>query len=523
MEKIGRSATIIAAGTLTSRILGYLRDSLMVALFSALAKDAWIVAFRLPNVFRRLLGEGSLSVSLLPIITEAMKKDGGEPGRETKEVINGVFTVLVVLLTLLTVIGVVFAADIIEWITRGEGYSSIEGKVEVTVRWARIMFPYIFLVSLYAFGMSVLNAVGSFVHGAFAPVLWNLAMIVCMFVPDLPGGIHGDVLAYGVLIGGVFQLIYICSGLKRKNLLPRFTMKFRNPAVTQVFQNMVPGLLGLGVLQGTILINTTFASHLPQGANTWIFLADRILELPLSLFAVSLSSALLPTLSRLWVQGEKEEVSRTTSYYLCQVLFISIPAAVGVFFLSEMIVSLLFERGHFVNSDVVQTGKVLRIYSWAVVSFGVIRIMAPTFYAVKNTWFPSVSSLMALGLHAVLAGALIDRWGVEGLVGSSMVSATVNMSLLLVGYRWFVGPYDAKVIFKKLTIYLASSLPMVAVLYFFVKWQGAVHLRDPMSVVNFVAASSLALGAYFLCCHSMGLQEVSLFLNRVKNLRNRKG
>lgn len=467
----GKSVTIaaglMAAGTLSSRVLGLFRDMAMAAFFSRTMTDAWLVAFRIPNLFRRIFGEGALNVSFIPVFVQyrTLSLDPSKPedarrlaDRQAKDLLSAIFTILLSVLTTFTILGIIFAEEIIAFLIPGEAYRAIEGKFDLTVRLARIMFVYINLVCLYAYFMGILNSIGKFGLAAFAPALWNASMLLFMMAPNGTFAEPGDELAWGVVFGGVLQLAILVPALMKKGLLPRLQMHWKVEGVKEVFQGMGPAVLGLGVLQIMVVVNTAFASHLPEGTNSWIFWADRVLELPLSLFAVSLGNALLPTLSSQWAQGQKEAMSETLGYYLRLILVVSIPAFFGMWMLSKPIVEVLFMRGQFSLKDLEGTASVLRIESLSVLSYSMIRVMSPAFYAIRNTRFPAICSAISLAVHVALAPALMDHWGVEGLVSSSVAAGFLTAILLTLGARVQIGGLQySKIGWTVLKVLVASS------------------------------------------------------------------
>jgi len=232
----------------------------------------------------------------------------------------------------------------------------------------------------------------------------------------------------------------------------------------EVFKNMIPGLLGLGVMQIGLVINTRFASSLEEGANSWVYWSDRVLELPLSLFAVSLGTALLPTLAAHWSRNEKAEMIETANKYLRMIFFVSVPCALGVWFLARPIVEVLFHRGKFSTYDVMNTSSVLMIYSAGILSFGGIRVIAPSFYAVKNTFYPAIVSATCLIVHYFVAQYLMKLYGIRGLAGSSMISSGLNFILLLIGFKIFIGDLMMGKFIKSIFKFSVAGAVMVAVI-----------------------------------------------------------
>ncbi len=519
-------ALSMALGTMTSRVLGLVREMLLTAYFSRYVTDAWTVAFRLPNIFRRLLGEGSLSVSFIPVFVES--RQAGE--ERARNVLNGVYTLLLLVLTVLTAFGIIFTEPLIR-LMLDDNYAMIPGKFELTCRMARIMFGFVFMISNYAFFMGVLNALGAFAIAAMAPTLFNVAMIISTLIPAEKFPSPGDGLAWGVLIGGALQALILVPVLRARNYFPRvnwnISVVWKNPDVQKVFRNMLPGLFGLGLLQITTLVNQRFASELGEGAITYIYLADRLLELPLSLISVSLGVALLPTLSGLWSQGKKAEMSDTMAFYLRLNLYMVSAAAVGLFMLSRPVVEVLFHRGKFTAQDVEATVGVVCVWALIMIPSSLVRVLAPAYYAVKNTWFPAVVSLMCLIVHLIVAPWLMGAYGLTGLNVSSLVSSTLNMILLLFFYGRLVYAMNLWTILKKILLFSVPLLGMGVVLLFYSvveTWALGAFPDVPSVVKTFLLGVFILLGSatFILISSLMGLDESKATLDRVLGKLARK-
>lgn len=500
-KKVVRQALRMAFGTFASRILGLLRDMALAALFSRTITDAWTAAFRLPNLFRRLFGEGSLAVSFIPVFVEARM----DSTQRAQQLANGLYTLLLIFTGVLTALGILFAEPLMGLLLSAD--YGLE-KMALTVRLARIMFGFVFFVTTYAYFMGILNALGRFGLPALAPTLFNVAMIVSTLIPGTYFPFEGDGLAWGVLVGGALQMLILVPALVKLGALPQLEWRGLTADLRRVLRNMMPGLLGMGLLQFTTLVNLKYASGLEEGAVSYIYWADRLLELPLSLISVSLGAALLPTLSGLWAQGERERMSQTANYYLRVNLFVAIPAALGLYFLALPIVEVLFMRGRFTGADAEITAAVLRIYSLMLISTSCARVLVPAYYATKNTWFPAVVSAGALGVHIVLAPILMREWGLEGLVVSALMSATLNTCLLLGFYPRWIGDFD----YGKLALhgvkFMGAGVGMVMVLksyHLLMGWFEEVSLGQTLSLGLTIL---LAAGAYLGLSHVFQVEEI---------------
>lgn len=445
-------ALMMAMGTLSSRVLGLVREILFAALFSRAITDCWYAAFRLPNIFRRLLGEGSLSVSFIPVFVEAQM----ESGARARNLVNSFYTLFLIVISALTAAGI-FGAELMLPYLLDEAFLAQPERYELVLRMSQIMFGYVFLVCTYAYFMAILNAMGRFGWPALAPTFFNVAMVISTLIPihylDWPG----QALSWGVIVGGVLQMVVLVPSLHRLGYLPVFSFDFWNRDVLRVLGAMGPGLIGMGLLQITTLVNMHFASSLGEGPISYLNLADRLMELPLSLVSVSIGTALLPTLSRMWSEERKTMMIETADEYFRLNLFICLPAAVGLFCLARPIVELLFERGEFRSFETEIVASVIRVYSVIMIFTSAVRVFVPAFYAIKNTWLPAGVSVVCLMVHIYIAPILMADWGLTGLNLSSLVSVTLNWIFLLAAFRILIGKFPWNSLFWSM---LKWSVPL---------------------------------------------------------------
>jgi len=515
-------ALSMAFGTMTSRVLGLVRDMAFAAMFSRTVTDAWNVAFRLPNMFRRLLGEGSLSVSFIPVFVDARVQDPS--GERARNLVNGFYTMLLVVLGVLTTLGIIFAEPVIRLLVE-DNFDAIPGKFDLTVHMAQIMFGFIFLMSTYAYLMGILNALGSFALPAMAPTFFNIAMIIANFIPLGWQKIPGEALAWGVIVGGFLQTGALVPSLIKKGYFPKIRWRGLSSDILRVWRNMLPGMLGMGLLQITTIVNTNFASRLGEGSNTYIYLADRLLELPLSLVSVSLGTALLPTLAGLWSKGAKDNMVETANYYLRLNLLIAIPAALGLYFLSMPIVQLLFERGQFLTDDSMVTASVVQIYSLTLIVSSSVRVVVPSYYAIKNTWLPAVISAACLLLHILIAPILMGQFGIRGLVISTLLSAGLNLCTLMAFYPFFIGKFHFGKMFFSIGRYCLAGVGLILVclcyepiFHFFLNALSfGVFFSRLISVILVISVSAVV---YVLSCYFLKVDEIHHIFDSIKRRFN---
>lgn len=522
-RRVVMNAIIMSFGTLVTRVFGLLREVLFAAYFSRTVTDAWYVAFRIPNLFRRLFGEGSLSVSFVPVFVDAHTHDyrGGPGGVRAHNLVNAFYTIFLIFLATLSVLGIVFAEPLVTVFVDGQ-YLQIPGKLELTVRMSQIMFSYVFLVCTYAYFMAILNALGNFGLAAMAPAFMNIALITGTVMPQSWLEWDGQAVSWAVIIGGVFQAGVLMPSLYRLGYLPRLTLNLRNPDVARVGKAMLPGLFGLGLLQFTTLINTRFASSLGEGPVTYISLADRLLELPLSLVSVSIGSALLPILSQLWSEKSVDEFKATVNSNLRLNILLSAAAGTGLYMLALPIVEMLFQRRNFSASEAVITSNVVRVYSLLVITSSCVRVLVPSFYAIKNTWVPAIISTVCLVVHVLLAPQMMARWGLTGLNFSSVVTAGLNLSLLLVSFHRIFGDIGYARLFESLWKTAGCCALLALGLMSHVFLRQLLGFSFAAQVVEFLAATLCGVGLFLAGGYLFRVQEMNVITARLLGKARKK-
>ena len=455
-EEITRSAGLVGSLTFLSRIAGYARDMVIAYFFGATAStDAFWVAYRIPNLLRRLFAEGSLTISFIPVFTDYLEKGDR---KEAKRVEDAVFTILISILIIISALGVIFSPYIIKIFAAGFDQETFDLAVTLN----RYMFPYIIFISLTALSMGVLNSLRHFFAPAISPVLANICIIAAVFI--LQGALDIPIYsaAAGVMLGGVLQLGLQLPFLKSRGFLFGFNKSFNHPAVKRIALLIVPQLFGVAVYQFNIIVNTQYASFMPQGTISYLYFAERLVEFPLGIIAVSIATVLLPSLSSHVSKGEYEKFRETYSYTLRLMLFILIPALAGLIALREPICNLLYQRGEFSYSAMVFTSQALFGYAIGLWAVGGIRITAPAFYAMKDTKTPVIVAFIAFIANAVLGYVLGFKFGLlhTGLAVSSSISSIINFLLLFYLVEKRVG--DIKL--KEILLLCAKLIPISAVM-----------------------------------------------------------
>lgn len=449
-RRIARAAGVVGIFTLLSRVAGLARDVAVGYFFgTGAAADAFFVAFRIPNLLRRFVAEGAMSIALIPVFTDYVTN---RTRQETEEAMSAVATLMALVLLVLTAAGVLFAPELTALFA--PGFAADAEKFQLTIDLTRRVFPFIFLVSMVALATGVLHSVRHFAAPALAPVLLNVAIIVAaLFSRNFEKPVLA--LAWGVLVGGVAQILIQIPPIIRAGIHLRPLWQPGHPAVRRSLLLMAPMLFGAAVYQINILVSTVFASLLPSGSVSFLWYADRVFEFPLGIFAVALGTAVLPSFSTQAARGAHDEMWRSLSFAMRVMTLIVVPATVGLFVLAEPITNVLFQRGAYTHDQVVQTAFALRAYVVGLWSVSMARLVVPAFYALGDTKVPVrcaaiafvanlAASLMlmgpvpadggaAVGLIARLSEALclIDLRH-AGLALATSIAATVNFGFLVV-------------------------------------------------------------------------------------------
>src|SRR5215470_15461794 len=421
-----KTLTTISAMTLLSRITGLARESLKATAFGAgLQMDAFEAAFRLPNILRRLFAEGAFSQAFVPILAEYQRSRGHDA---TRELVGRVATLLAVVLVGLSVLGI-FAAP---WLVYAlaSGFAKTPGKVELTAKLIRIMFPYILFVSLVALAGGVLNVHRRFGIPAFTPVLLNLSIIAAavFLAPHVDPPIVA--LAWGVAVGGVAQLALQILPLKRLGMLPRIQIDWRDEGVRRVLRAMGPAVVGVSAAQISALINTQLAAYLGDGRVSWISYADRLMEFPSALLGVALGTVLLPSLAKHHHDANHAQYRELLDWGLRLAFLLALPAALALAVIAVPLISTLYQYGRFTVNDVWQTRAALLGYSVGLLGFIAVRILAPGFFARQDMKTPVKIAFLTLLVAQTLAVVLMFQIGHAGLTLSISVGACLNAYLL---------------------------------------------------------------------------------------------
>jgi putative peptidoglycan lipid II flippase len=430
-----KSTGTVGGWTLASRLLGFIRDILLARVLGAgILADAFFVAFKLPNFFRRLFAEGTLTVALVPVLSEERKK--GE--RETHQYLNALAGILLATLLLVTVLGVIFMPVLL--LIFAPGFRDEPDRWNQALLLARWTFPYLFMISLAALSWAVLNAYKKFAVAAASPALLNIALIFAALI--LAPGFDNPAMAMaiGVLLGGILQLGIQIPALRRIGWIPRPFIRLNLPPVRQTLKLFGPAVLGVAAVQINILVGTILATLLPVGAVSYLYYADRIVQLPLALFGIAMGTALLPALSEHFASKNHLQAVDELRHGLGWLTWITLPAVIGILILAEPIIATLFEHGRFNHEASIATAHALQAYALGLLAFCWVKVLSTACYAEQDAKAPVRFAGISVAINIILA--LILMWPLQyvGLALATSLASFVNTALLIGYLRKKHGP-----------------------------------------------------------------------------------
>ncbi len=459
-HRIVKNASIMAAATFLSRILGFVRDAVVAfALGAGPLADAFFVAFRLPNLFRRLFAEGSLTLAFIPVYTQVLQENGS---KSAATLARSVLVWLLLILLPLVVLVCIFARPVTLLIA--PGFAAHPEAFIAAQNLVRICFPYIFFLSGVALCMGILNSHNRFFAPAFSPCLLNLCMIGGALLAVWGEFSVAYSLAWSVVLAGFLQWIMQQPSLRQIGFRWRGAVELKSVGVRKIGALMTPTIFGAAVYQITILVGTILASFLPQGSISYLYYADRLVQFPLGIFGVAISAAALPSLATLAVSKRQDDFAATLNDSLCLTLFIALPAAGGLMGLAEPCIDLLFGRGAFGEQAVRQTAFALVAYAVGLPVFSCLRTVLSAFYALKDTKTPVMIAAFCLVVHIALSVVLMQILAHTGLALATTLSSALNVLLLVFFLRRRVPRVFAFP--RRLFVYAVLSVLIFAVCFF---------------------------------------------------------
>lgn len=506
-----KSLVSISFMTLISRILGFIRDIFIAVIFGAsIDTDAFFIAFKIPNLLRRIFSEGAFAQCFIPVLIEYKSK---KKIQFIKNFLSSISGLIIFFLLVIIILGICFSSFIIQ--CTAPGFVKTPDKLILSSHLLKIMFPYILLISLSSLYSSILNSWNYFFIPTLSPIFLNLSLIIIsMFFNSFfyPAIIS---LAWGVIIGGLIQLFYQFPLLYKIDILVIPKINFYNIGCIRVLKKMGPAILSISANQISLIINTIFSSLLSVGSISWIYYADRLIEFPIGVFGVSLSNILFTPLTENFKKGMKLEYKNLFNWGFQMGFMLSLPSAIGLFFLAKPIIIVLFQYGKFTDFDVLMTEKVLKLYSYGLVAFILVKILSLAFYAQEEIMIPIKFSLFTLLLSQLLNPILIFYFKHAGLALSFSISSWINFLLLY----WTL--YKKSIIYIKynelifITHVVVSSLVMLLILTFLLKimpiWNIGSFLYKVVRLFFIIIMSGIS---YILTLYFLGVR-ISYFSYKI--------
>lgn len=501
-----------------SRVLGLVREQVFASFFGAgFAFDAFVVAFRIPNLLRDLFAEGALSAAFVTVFSDHETNKGE---RATWELAGNVLVFLSILLSGITLLGMLFSDRIVGFMVEAE-FKAIAGKVALTSLLSAIMFPFLLFVSLASVVMGILNTRGRFFVPAMASAFFNLGSII--------GGLGFSWLmpyfgqqpivgmAIGTLIGGLLQLVYQLPALFKVGFVFIPRLDLADPGLRRILRLMAPAVIGLAPMQVNVLINTYFASSLAEGSLSWLSYAFRLFWLPVGIFGVALSTAALPVIARYAALKDMDKLRETYASSLILTLSLTIPAAVGLILLGEPITRVIFQHGHFSALDTARTAEALACYAVGLFAYSSIKIMVPVFYALDKTKFPVMGSFLTMAVNVVLVWLTIDLLQHRALALSISCAMILNFLFLSVALYKKLGGYSLRYLFSGLGKIICAALAMAVWVYGFQHVSANLDLKGLLANMAMLAAAIATGGAvYGITLYALGFKELTVLVERVR-------
>lgn len=501
-KAIAKSAGVIGIATLCSRLLGFIRDIIIARLFGVyIYAQAFVIAFRIPNLFRDLVGEGAANAAIVPVFSEYSHKHTEE---EFWDLANVILNLLLVILMGITILGVILSPLLVRIFA--PGFIADPQKLAATITLNRIIFPYILLISLAAYAMGVLNSLKHFAVPAFAPCLLNIAIIISALT--FGEGITG--LAVGVLVGGLLQLAIQVPVLYKKGFHLKLFQHFRHPAAKTIGKLMVPRIFSSGIYQLNNVVDSAFSSLafiVGEGGVAAMYFAYRLVQFPLGIFSNALAQAILPTFSVQALEDNYNELKKTLSFGLRVIFFVMIPTSVLFISYTRPVIKTIFEYGKFDAYSTDLTVKVLYFYSFGLVAYAVTKILQSCFFALKDTVTPAKISGLALGLNIVLNSILMFPLKIAGIALATSISGIISSFTLFFILKRRLKPFDAKEITISFFKIFASGIGMrLACLYAQKNLSAGSGIVD--KILYLILLFAWGIVSYIIFCFIFRVKEI---------------
>ena len=515
---VARNAGIISLAVMASRVLGLVRDQVFAVFFGAgLQFDAFITAFRIPNLLRDLLAEGALSSAFVTTFTQTLSLKGKD---EAIRLWNRVATLIILFITAISILAWIYAPAIVRLLA--PGFFDVPDKAALTVELTRIMIPFLLVIALAAQAMGMLNAFNVFGVPALASAFFNLGSIIGGLVLGFLLGptiglspIAG--MAYGTLIGGFLQLAVQWPSLRRRGVSYRPDWSVNDPGVRQILRLMGPAIIGTAAVQINVFVNTNFASEIVDPATgavlngpvSWLNYAFRFMQFPIGVFGVAIATAALPSLSRSTANPDNIEFRRTLAHSLALVFLLCIPSSLGLIVLGRPMIALIFEHGKFTPFDTVQTANALAAYSLGLAGYAAVKVLSPAFYALKDARTPMLVSLGSIAVNYIMNSLLVGPFGHVGLAFSTSTVALLNFLLLALLMRRRIRRLEGRRLGRTVLRISAASLFMAAAAWLATELSTHLALQGlALHAVQVIAGMGSAALVFYFACRVLRVEEL---------------
>lgn len=500
-----------------SRVLGLVREQVFAGLFGAgFTYDSFVVAFRIPNLLRDLFGEGALSAAFVTVFSAYDAKRSQE---ETWQLASNVLSFFLILLSLLTLLSIHFSGPIVSLLA--PDFSLVAGKIALTEKLTQIMLPFLIFISLSAVVMGMLNTRGRFFIPALASSFFNLGSIaggtsLAFLLPRFgQPAIVG--MAIGTLIGGVLQLAIQLPSLFAEGFRYTPHLNLKDPGLHRILKLMIPATIGLSATQINIFINTNFAASCAEGSISWLYYSFRLVQLPIGLFGVALSIAMLPVLAKQAAKKQMSAMKETMISSLTLVFALTLPATVGLIILSEPIIKLIFEHGVFTPADTQQTAKTLCFYAVGLFAYSANKVLVPAFYALDKTRYPVIASFLAIGTNLLIINFTLEHFQHLAIAMSTSCTMLINflflVTILYIKLNGFSLSYLLHGLVKILVATFVLTAGLLSIRHILSPW-----LTGSLTALTFSLGTTIAAAAllYLATLHFLGLPELTVLVEKMK-------